>query len=105
MSSRTATLQSGSFTWNDTTPLLVANGTTAQVDIYASGTTFATPPLVWVGGQPAGSSVTVVSNTHLLLSIPNSLTGKEDVSYYFYVSSAARAQTSNLTILLKGNPG
>ena len=108
MASRSATYQNQTFTWNDTSDVQIENGSTLQIDLQAINTTFsASNPLQWSGSQPAGCSLTVVSPSQLLLSVPNSLE-EGDKTYHFAVVCSQRQanpQTSNLTVLLKGYPG
>lgn len=107
MSSRSASLQSGTFNWVDASSVEIPHGSIGQIDLHAINTNFASSnPLHWNGSQPNGSAVTNVSGDQLLLSVPNSLEGTADKTYQFSVVAAMRGQqTPTLTILLKGNPG
>ncbi len=106
MASRTYDNQS--LSWNDTTTLQIENGSVLQIDLQALNATFAASnPVQWSGTQPAGSSLTVVGPSQLVLSVPNSLE-EGDKTYHFAVVCATRQasqQSSNLTLLLKGYPG
>jgi hypothetical protein len=107
MSTRSASLQSGTFNWVDATSVEIPHGSIAQIDLHAINTNFASAnPLHWSGSQPSGSSVTSVAGDQLLLTVPNSLEEPADKTYHFSVVAAMRTQqTSTLTVLLKGNPG
>lgn len=111
MAFRSATYQNQSLSWNDTTTLQIENGAVLQIDLQAVNTTFvASNPLQWTGSQPAGCTVTVVSPSQLLLSVPNSLEESDNKTYQFAVACQTHKQpspqqTDQLTVLLKGYPG
>jgi hypothetical protein len=107
MSTRSASLQSGTFNWVDATSVEIPHGSIGEIDLLAINTNFASSnPLHWNGSQPNGSAVTSVSGAQLLLTVPNALEEPADKSYQFSVVAAMRSQqTPTLTILLKGNPG
>lgn len=110
MATRSATYQNQTLSWNDTTTLQIENGSVLQIDLQAVNTTFvSTNPLQWTGSQPAGCTLTVLSPSQLLLSVPNALEENDNKTYHFAVICHANRQpsqtTEQLTVLLKGYPG